>query len=190
MKTKKVVKIISIFTIFIFCSTYFYGCSKESPFAPIQTNDGDQLDTIKRTTQEIKFLTANSTSLQKVFNKEQLITVSNGGTIEVGDGLKGICSITFLPGDVKEDVTVSLSWDSQNFATELLPHGIKFNNPVQVRFSYKNANLTGINENDLGIWYFDERENMWHLYGQTVDKGAKYVEGTTTHFSKYRVGDE
>ena len=190
MKAKKVVKMISIFIVIVFCSTYFYGCSKESPFAPKQTDDGDQLNTIKRTTQEIKFLSANSTSLQKLFSAEQFITVSNGGTIEVGDEIKGSCSITFLPGDVKEDVTVSLSWDSQNFATELLPHGITFNNPVQIRFSYKNANLTGINEDDLGIWYYDEEENMWHLYGQVVNKDAKYIEGTTTHFSKYRVGEE
>ena len=63
-------------------------------------------------------------------------------------------------------------------------------NPVTMRLSYKDADLGGIAEEDLRIWYYDENDELWELAGQIVNTVEKYVEGTTTHFSRYAIGSE
>ncbi|MCH7754074.1 hypothetical protein IH970_02975 [candidate division KSB1 bacterium] len=50
--------------------------------------------------------------------------------------------------------------------------------------------LGSTDENDLRIWYYDENNSLWELAGQIVNTQEKYVEGTTTHFSRYAIGSE
>lgn len=190
MGTNNFLRIVLISATLIFFSFSFFGCSKEGPFGPGEMESINTLNIIKRTSQEMKFLNAKTTSLKKVMNAQQLITVVYGGTIEVGDETTGISSITFNSGDVQQDVNVNFNWDSNNFLVEFSPHGATFNFPVRVRLSYKDANLTGVNEDNLRIWYFNEQDNMWERCGGIVNKEGKYVETTTTHFSKYGVGGE
>ena len=186
MRTNNVLRVFSISIVVVCLSISFFGCSKESPFAP----EDSKVNMLKRTSQEMNFLTAKTTSLSKVINVRQLITVANGGTIQVGDEAVGISSITFNPGDVQEDITVNFNLDSKRFSVEFSPHGAEFNYPVRLRLSYKDADLTGINEDDLGIWYFNEEDNMWEFCGGIVNKEGKYVETTISHFSQYDVGGE
>ncbi len=190
MTTNNLFRVALISATFVFFSVSFFGCSKEGPFSPGDMESIDRLNTTKRTSQEMKFLNANTTSLKKVMNVEQLITVAYGGTIQVGDETTGISSITFNPGDVQQDVNVNFNLDSKNFIVEFSPHGAIFNYPVRVRLSYKDADMTGVNEDNLGIWYFNNEDNIWELCAGIVNKEGKYVETTTTHFSKYSVGDE
>ncbi len=190
MKTNKMFRILLMSATFVFFSVSFFGCSKEGPFAPGDMESESGLSSIKRTSQDIKFLTAKTISLKKVAIVEQLITVANGGMLETGDDKYGFSSVTFNPGDVSDDVVVKLELDTQNFAVEFSPHGITFNQPVRVRISYKDADLNGIDEDNLKIWYYNEAYDIWEFYGSIVNKEAKYVEGITRHFSKYIVGGE
>jgi len=73
---------------------------------------------------------------------------------------------------------------------EFSPHGTTFNNPVAIRLSYKDADLTGINEQDIKIWYFNEIEGVWELIASDVDTGKKRVTGYIEHFSRYAIGSE
>lgn len=164
-----------------------FACGKETPMAP---NQVQQKEKLQKTTEQITFLTSKTKSLSKVFDAKHLITVANGGVIEVGDSENGFSSITFKPGDVKENVNVGFQWDSNDFEAEFTPHGTTFNNPVRIRLSYKDADLDDIDEDNLRIWYYDETQNIWVLTGRTVNKTKKYVEGTTTHFSRYAIGSE
>jgi hypothetical protein len=157
------------------------GCENIAPIQP------DASESVKRSTHELTFLQSKNTRLGKVFEVSQLITAAGGGSIEVGDDLSGFSSLAFGLGDVNEDLTVGFRWDSNRFEVEFSPHGSTFNNPVTVRLSYKDADLNGVDEERLGIWYFDEQEGMWELAGKRVNKQAKYVEGTTTHFSRYGI---
>ena len=108
---KKYLKIAASFTVVM----SIFACGKETPLSP---NQFQQKDNLRKTTEQITFLTSKTNRLNKVFDVMQQISVLKGGTIEVGDSETGISSITFNPGDVKEDVNVNFWWDSNNFQAE------------------------------------------------------------------------
>ena len=164
----------------------YSACSKESPLqsAPLQLNS---TKAHKRTTDELTFLKSQNPFLGKVFKVSQLITAANGGSIEVGNEKTGYSRITFKPGDLSANLNVGFWWNSNCFEVEFSPHGSNFNNPVLIRLSYKDANLTGIDEDSLKLWYYHEEEGIWEQAGHEINKQLKYVEGTITHFSRYAV---
>jgi hypothetical protein len=159
------------------------GCETQSPVSP------SPVAKIVRSTDQMKFLHAKTIRFEKEFRADQLITASDGGTISVGDDISGVSTIQFQPGDLNDDRLISFGWDSQGYVTELGPHGLVFNHPVELDLSYKDADLTGVDEDNLKIWYYNEGNDNWELIGGTVDKTAKRVEGTILHFSRYAIGD-
>lgn len=136
-----------------------------------------------------KFLKSLNAGFDKPFLTEQYVAASAGGIVSVGDDVCGYSELVFLPGDLPADTTIVFGWDSQGYITDLGPHGIVFNGPVVIRLSYKDADLTGVNEDNLRIWYYDEQANEWELIGGTVNKNEKLVEGTVEHFSRYAIGE-
>jgi len=177
-------RIIKKLMTFVAGTAFVFTLSSCENSAPVQPNS---TKVHKRTTGELTFLKSQNPFLGKVFEVSQLITVADGGSIEVGDDSTGISRITFNPGDLSADLNVGFWWDSNNFAAEFSPHGSLFNNPVLIRLSYKDADLTGVDEDSLKIWYYDEEEGIWELAGQELNKQLKYIEGTTTHFSRYAI---
>lgn len=65
------------------------------------------------------------------------------------------------------------------------PHGIQFNEPAEVELSYKMADLTGIDENSLKVFYFNETTQLWELIGGVVDTSKKKITVYLPHFSRY-----
>jgi len=61
------------------------------------------------------------------------------------------------------------------------------NKPVKIELSYKTADLTGIDENILGVYYFNEETDLWEFVGGEVDKKGKKVTAYLNHFSRYAV---
>ncbi len=161
-----------------------FGCVKNSPMEP------EKSASIKRTTEQLTFFKAKTFSLKKVFSVNQTISAANGGTIQVGDDTTGISSIIFPAGALSQDTHVTFDWNSLNFEADFGPHGEQFSSEVTIRLSYKDADLGSTNENDLRIWYFDANNTLWEMAGQIVNTQEKYVEGTTTHFSRYAIGAE
>lgn len=160
-----------------------FGCEKQSPFQPVSRNK------VIRETSQIHFLKSKHPGFAKTFRKVQWITVANGGTITVGDDSSGYSDISFLSGDLDQDTLITFGWDSEGYISELSPHGIEFNNPVALRLSYKDADLSGVVEDSLRIWYYHEGSDVWELIGGTVNKTEKRVEGYINHFSRYAIGD-
>lgn len=160
-----------------------FGCEKQSPFQPVSRNK------VIRETSQIHFLKSKHPGFAKTFRKVQWITVANGGTITVGDDSSGYSDISFLSGDLDQDTLITFGWDSEGYISELSPHGIEFNNPVALRLSYKDADLNGVVEDSLRIWYYHEGSDVWELIGGTVNKTEKRVEGYINHFSRYAIGD-
>jgi hypothetical protein len=192
-KVRKTIATAVVSLLVIGMTLNFGGCSKDvSPLFPEQSKLEQNSNLNKRTTDQISFLKAKTFRLAKEFKVRQLITASSGGTIEVGDDVTGYSSITFDPGDVNQDLTVSFCWDSQNFTADFYPHGTTFADTVVIRLSYKDADLEelGLDEEDLRIWYYDENEELWEMKGRVINTTEKYVEGKTTHFSRYAVGGE
>jgi len=168
----------------------FNACSEQSPLQ----STIDNTTATRRAPGELNILKSTSPlSLNKLFVKQKLITVAQGGTVEVGNGEHGKSRLKFQPGDVSQDVLVRFEWESTGLlqgGAEFSPHGTTFNNPVEIRLSYKDADLTGINEEDIKIWYFNEIEGVWELIASDVDTRKKCVKGYLEHFSRYAIGAE
>ena len=186
---KKIFKTLAAVVLLTGLAINFNACSEQSP---LQSND-DTTST-KRAPGELNILKSTSPlSLNKLFVKSKLITVAQGGKVEVGDGGHGKSSLNFKSGDVSQNVMVTFEWESTGLlegGAEFSPHGTTFNNPVAIRLSYKDADLSGINEEDIKIWYFNEEEGVWELIASDVHADKKYVKGYINHFSRYAIGAE
>ena len=164
--------------------SFIFTLSSCENSSPVQINSTKVQEP---TAEELTFLKSRNPFLGKIFKRRQLITVTDGGILKVGDHSTGISGIKFNPGDLSADLNVGFWWDSNRFEVEFSPHGSIFNNPVLIRLSYKDADLTGIDEDSLKIWYYDEEEGIWELIGQELNKELKYIKGTITHFSRYAI---
>ena len=141
-----------------------------------------------------KILKSKSTRLNKVFQKTEEID-HEGGTIKVGDDEHGKSKLVIPENAIDEgdEVSITFWWESTGFlqgGADFSPHGITFNEPVRVELSYKDADLNGVDEDDLEIRYYNEATGQWEFIGNDVDKGKKVVKGTTDHFSRYAIGAE
>ena len=167
----------------------FSACTEQSPL-----QSTDNTTATRRAPGDLNILKSTSPlSLNKLFVQSKLITVAHGGKIEVGDNMHGKSGLNFKSGDVSQNVLVTFEWESTGLlegGAQFSPHGTTFNNPVEIRLSYKDADLSGINEEDIQIWYFNEEENVWELIASDVHTDHKYVKGYINHFSRYAIGAE
>ena len=66
----------------------------------------------------------------------------------------------------------------------LEPEGATFAQPVEVAFSYTDADLLGSSTDALGIAYQDD-EGFWHQPTATLDPARREIKVQTTHFSGF-----
>ena len=103
----------------------------------------------------------------------------------------GKSKIVFKAFDLPKDTDIKFEWAASASLEGVLndmvfgPHGSQFATPVEVVLSYKLADLTGVDENDLQIYYFNEDTNIWELIGGTVDTDKKKITVFLQHFSRY-----
>ena len=132
-------------------------------------------------------------SKASVFYAEKLIKANKGGEIKVGNKKVGESKIKFGKHDLPEDLTIAFQWSANGTFEGMLnnlvfgPHGAQFNKPVRVELSYKTADLQGIDEKKLKVFYFNEETGLWELIGGDVDKKGKKVIAYLKHFSRYAV---
>lgn len=128
-----------------------------------------------------------------VYFVKKFIRKLKGGKVEVGDHEVGKSKLDFKKHDLPEDVTISFAWAPSSKLSGMLnnlefgPHGLQFNNPVECKLSYKMADLTGIPEDSLQVFYYNDETHIWELIGGTVNKDKKYVSVFLNHFSRYAV---
>lgn len=124
---------------------------------------------------------------------KKLIKEDKGGKVEVGDKNSGKSKLDFDKYSLPHDVTIAFEWAPANSVIGMLnnmefgPHGLQFNVPVECELSYEMADLTGVPEDSLRIFYFNDTTSMWELIGGTVDKDKKLVRVLLNHFSRYAV---
>jgi Ni,Fe-hydrogenase I large subunit len=188
MKSLQGCKIVKALVALFLAVLILVGCQKD-PYSNSNESPVDQ-PKIYRTAEQLKFLTSKIKRLNKSFSTQQFITKAQGGTITAGDDTSGYSSLYFKRGDVPQDTLITFKWDSQGYITDLFPHGIVFNSPVEIILSYKHADLTGIDESKLHIWYYDENVNKWELIGGKVDTTNKVIKGYIHHFSRYAVASD
>jgi hypothetical protein len=74
-----------------------------------------------------------------------------------------------------------------NCGTEASVTGLNLQQAVIVTLSYSAANTTGINEDSLDVYYYNEKTKTWNPMNGTVDKDNNTITFATTHFSKYAI---
>jgi hypothetical protein len=162
----------------------FVGCQKEGPTAPSSKVQ------VTKTTKQIVFLKRPNNSSKKKIIAEKFISATKGGSITVGNEFSGYSSIHIKPGDISLGTMIKFGWNPNSYTTELSPDGLKFNYPVKIILSYRDADLRNILENKLKIWYHNEIENVWEFTGGEVNEIERNVTGYIHHFSRYAVGED
>ncbi len=174
---KRFKKLISSLTLVLLTglALNFNGCMDQSPLSPAPSESG------------FKILKVKHQRLLKAFQQSKLID-GNGGTLSAGDKKHGISKLVIPANAVGGEVLITFSWESTDLLeAQFSPHGITFDEPVRLELSYKDADLTGVNEDGLKIYYYNENTGVWELVGDQVDKTKKVVVGYINHFSRYAV---
>lgn len=175
--------------IFVALAFIIVGCSTDTSMAPTQqTANGLQ---VQSTDGPVTMLQMKQGSLAKsewTFFTEVFIDAEQGGQLVVGNPIRGYSKLIFPPNAVSEDMTISLEfWIDDFFEGLFEPHGTNFDEPVRVELSYKNADLTGVDENGLQIYYYNESIGLWEHVGGEVDTANKIVVCYLEHFSRYAI---
>ena len=134
---------------------------------------------------------------ENVFYAKKFVKESKGGTLHVGNKNTGKTKIKFKKHDLPYDAEIRFEWAASATLEGSLsnlhfgPHGLNFNNPVEVELSYKLADLSGIeDETLLQVYYLNEETGIWELIGGIVDANKKMIKVYLNHFSRYAIGAE
>jgi len=153
--------------------TVFAGCSGSPTGPSVPSNDGPRL--LTRTSSSMTALMGASLFL------EQVIPASTGGRIELFDVVLDIPA-----GAVRNDTLFSIGIpDPSVFYNVFGTHGLVFDRPVTVTMSYRDADLTGVNESSLRIAYYNEKTGTFEAVNGVVDTNLKVVKAQLYHFSAY-----
>lgn len=115
------------------------------------------------------------------FYVEQVVSAAEGARIELVDVVLDIPA-----GAIDNDTLFSIRIpDIEMFYNEFGTSGLVFNKPVTVTMSYRDADLTGINESTIRIAWLNTRTGRWENVICTVNKIEKTVTGQLSHFSAY-----
>ncbi len=174
----------------------FGGCTENGSLAPQDAQVAAKIVQSNRGPIRLLGVDLDSQSLAKTttFSEKKKIKAKRGGIIEVGDRRHGISTITFKKNDLPKDMTIEFTWMSGGTFEGMLnnlefgPHGLIFNNPVEVALSYKEADLKGFKEKELRIFYYNEDTGLWEYIGGEVDEKEKQVIAFLDHFSRYALG--
>jgi hypothetical protein len=134
-----------------------------------------------------------ATSCDDLWHKKEYIKSKEGGLIEIGNFETGRSSLNFNQKALPADITVFMQrrklgdCNSFPFVFEFGPEGTVFNNTVTVTLSYRTANLSGVPEDNLKIFYYNPIRNLWEFLESEVDKENKTVSAELGHFSRYAV---
>ncbi len=124
---------------------------------------------------------------------KKFIRAAKGGKIRIGDKTDGVSELNFPKNALPADMTILFDWmatgkfDGTLNNVEFGPHGTFFNKPVRVRVSYALADLSGIIEENLRAYYYNQDTGIWEYIGGTVNTRKKIIEFYVNHFSRYAI---
>lgn len=128
---------------------------------------------------------------ENIFYAHKFMQRTKGGGIKLGNGDTGESKIKINKHALPEDTDIKFEWAAgpamEGVLSDLTfgPHGTQFIEPVKVELSYKMADLTGIDESTLQVFYFNEDTGLWELIGGEVDLSKKRITVYLPHFSRY-----
>lgn len=146
------------------------GCSR----IPTQSIQPNQTLILKRSLAANKVLDVSAYA-------DTIFTSAGGGVLSLLD-----VELTFPPNALPADTLVSINIpDLAVFENHFGTDGLKFNAPVKVVMSYRDADLTGIQESKITIAWFNQNTGQWNGMPCVLDRINKTVTGYVEHFSAY-----
>lgn len=121
------------------------------------------------------------------YHVSKLISAQSGGVVSLLD-VQLIVPPAALANDVTFDITIP---DITVFFNEFGPSGLTFMKPVTVIMSYRNADLSGVDESTIRIGYYNPNTDTFEDMLCEVDHFNKVVKAQLHHFSAYAlISDE
>ncbi len=112
---------------------------------------------------------------------EAVISAREGGVLELFDVI-----LVIPPGAVDNDTVFSISIPDPNvFFNDFGTDGLVFNIPVTVIMSYRDADLSAVDESTIRVAFYDEYYDEYQDVRGTVDHVNKTVTAELHHFSAY-----
>ncbi len=181
---------------------HFNACTEKSPMSS-QDNQAAE-------TQGLKILKIGDgvTRLNKIVTASQYVTQTNGGELiidykgyEHNNGNVTVkMTLKVFNGTISQDAELMMSLDDQgllgNVDVTFSPHGITFSSPARLDIEAKNLDLSGINPDDINIYYDNPETGQWQVmqsYAVIVNEANGYVkviDAKLPHFSRYAIGAE
>ena len=112
---------------------------------------------------------------------EAIILSKRGGDLSV-TGVELSIPKRAVPNDTLYSINLP---DLNVFYAEFGTDGLEFDNPVTVTFSYADADLSGVDESNISLAWFNENLSRWLKIDCEVDIVNKTVTGQLKHFSAY-----
>jgi hypothetical protein len=151
----------------------FIGCS-HSPLSP--TTNTTEPHLLSRVPSKAAAAAAASDGYA-----EAVIPAATGGQLSLLD-----VTLDIPAGALDNDTLFSITIPDVNvFYNEFGTNGLVFKKPVKVTMSYRDADLSGVNESSIRIAWFNERTGAYDDVVCSVDFANKEVTGYLNHFSAY-----
>lgn len=149
------------------------GCS-ENPISPVEESSEPQ----------VLGRSASSSSVMlspTALRAEETISAADGGRLQLADVI-----LEVPPGAVDSDTLFFIEIPDINlFYNDFGTHGLVFNVPVKVTMSYRDADLSSVDERTIRIGWFNEDTGHFQDISCTIDFDTKTVTGYVDHFSAY-----
>lgn len=131
--------------------------------------------------QEVELVTETGTTASVVFTPEAVfvpVSISINSIEEANVAVQApIPSNVEVVGDLIYEFTAEVVEDQTSAI---------FEEPITLTFTYADTHVSGLDENNLRIYYWDETGQEWILLpGQTLDTANNVVTVTVTHFTLY-----
>ncbi len=152
----------------------FTGCSQ----SPVEPN-------LEPTEPQVLSRSAAFTSMAQMspvpLYTEAVISAKDGGRLALFDVVLDV-----PPGALDVDTTYSIDIPDINvFYNEFGTDGLVFNVPVTVTMSYRDADLSGVDESSIRIGWWNNDNETWVDMDCTIDRVSQTVTGKLYHFSAY-----
>ncbi len=165
---------VTVATIALAAIALFVGCSQ----APTASNtETTQPQLLQRSTASLNGAVMSSADLSVA----ETISAEEGGTLVLCDVV-----LEIPPHAVDNDTLFSIAIpDPAVFYNDFGTDGLVFNVPVRVTMSYRDADLSGVDESTIRIGWYDESTGQFEDMVCEVDYVNKTVTGELHHFSAY-----
>jgi hypothetical protein len=156
----------------VLAAMLFVGCS-QTPTSSV--DNGPKV--LARASRQASTVAATPVNLYT----EQVISSEQGGRLTLLDVVLDVPAGA-VPNDTLFSITIP---DDEIFYNEFGTDGLVFDKPITVTMSYRDADLSGVDESTIRIGWYNVAAGEWDDMTCDIDLVNKTVTAKLTHFSAY-----